>query len=134
MRRHSRVDKVSGCCEKVSICCRPFSIIFGIIFLLISLTIITSFVLTNINKISNSVSHFVLKYPSIFNPVDSILTFFSRVKKQKKNYFIYFYFYILFLSIYYFLNFSIFQSTTFCSVGWLCLCFFVFLQELSGLG
>eukprot|EP01091_Cochliopodium_minus_P010736 TRINITY_DN2916_c0_g1_i1.p1 TRINITY_DN2916_c0_g1~~TRINITY_DN2916_c0_g1_i1.p1 ORF type:complete len:445 (-),score=91.87 TRINITY_DN2916_c0_g1_i1:43-1377(-) len=78
VRRHTRVDKVNTCYDKFSMCLRPCSIIFGILFFLISLVIITSFVLTNINKISNSVSHYVLKYPSIFNPVDTILTFFSR--------------------------------------------------------
>jgi len=59
---------------------KPFLFIFGIIFLLFSLLIVVSILLTNIDKAVNS-QHFcgaqcgfVLAYPQIFNPLGVLLT------------------------------------------------------------
>jgi len=63
---------------------RPFFFIFGILFVGVSLLIVASILLTNIDKAANSGDFcgsqcgFVLAYPKIFNPLDTSLTALSK--------------------------------------------------------
>jgi len=63
---------------------RPFLFIFGILFCGVSLLIVISMLLTNIDKAANSGNFcgsqcgFVLAYPEIFNPLDTMLTALSK--------------------------------------------------------
>ena len=67
-------------------CFRPFLFLFGIVFYLFSLLIIISILLTNVDKAINSHNFcgaqcgFVLAYPKIFNPVDTLLTILAKVR------------------------------------------------------
>jgi len=78
-RQGSRLDSDSAC-GKVMACFKPFFFIFGIVFILVSLLIILSILLTSIDKGVNSTNFcgsscgFVLAYPEIFNPIDTLLT------------------------------------------------------------
>jgi len=63
---------------------KPFMFIFGILFLLFSILIWVSILLTNIDKAANSGKFcgsqcgFILAYPKIFNPLDYVLTELSK--------------------------------------------------------
>jgi len=63
---------------------KPFAFLFGILFYLVSLLIIVSILLTNIDKAVNAGDWcgaqcgFVIAYPKIFNPFDSLLTLLSK--------------------------------------------------------
>jgi len=63
---------------------KPFMFIFGILFLLFSILIWVSILLTNIDKAANSglfcgsQCGFILAYPKIFNPLDFVLTELSK--------------------------------------------------------
>jgi len=63
---------------------KPFTFLFGFLFILVSLTIIVAIVLTNADKAINSTDFcgaqcgFIIAYPKIFNPIDSVLTITSK--------------------------------------------------------
>ncbi|EPZ34986.1 hypothetical protein O9G_005594 [Rozella allomycis CSF55] len=62
---------------------RPFQIIFGLIFLIFSILFIISIALTTIDRAANSVCGslcgFVVNFPEIFNPFNSVFVALSRV-------------------------------------------------------
>jgi LMBR1 domain-containing protein 1 len=79
-RRGTRLQKTMTGWRKIWSACKPFMFIFGIIFLIVSLLIVTSITLTSIDKVAHSSNFcgskcgFILAYPQIFNPLDSLLT------------------------------------------------------------
>jgi len=86
-RQNSRLQSENTGWRKVWSAMKPFLFLFGIVFMLFSVLIVVSMFLTNIDKAINSgkVSGvcgaqcgFVLAYPKIFNPLDSLLTILSK--------------------------------------------------------
>lgn len=79
-KRNKRLEESNSIWNKILIVFRPFKFVFGIIFFLISLLIVVSMLLTSIDKAVNSTKFcgskcgFVLAYPKIFNPLDTMLT------------------------------------------------------------
>jgi len=69
-------SKVGGCWNKTTACCTPFTAFFGVVFLLISLLLVISFALTQIDKIKGSICGagcgYILELSSI-NPIDKLL-------------------------------------------------------------
>jgi len=83
-RQGQRLESSNTGWRKVWSAMKPFFFIFGIIFLLFSLFVVLSVILTDIDKAVHSTNFcgsscgFVLAYPTIFNPVDSLLTLLSK--------------------------------------------------------
>lgn len=81
-RRMARLESVK-CIAKCCSILRPFTFLFGIVFLLLTLLIVISISLTALDKILNSYCGakcgFILKYPQIFNPLDKLLVLLSAV-------------------------------------------------------
>jgi len=83
-RQHERLQGTQTCFRHVWTIMKPFMFIFGFFFFLVSLLIVISIVLTNADKAINATHFcgsqcgFVLAYPKIFNPVDSLLTILSK--------------------------------------------------------
>jgi len=79
-KQNARLEADNTGWRSVCSALKPFAFIFGIIFFLISLLIIASMLLTNIDKAVNSKNWcgsqcgFVLEYPKVFNPLDNFLT------------------------------------------------------------
>jgi len=83
-RQSSRLlDSYSGC-NRIWVALKPFMFLFGILFLLISLLIVISILLTNVDKAVNSHKFcgakcgFVIAYPKVFNPLNTALTTLSQ--------------------------------------------------------
>jgi len=75
-KRNQRLVSQQQGFAKVVNMCKPFSFVFGILFMLISLLIIISLLLTLVDKISNSCGApcgFFAKYPKVPNPIDLLL-------------------------------------------------------------
>jgi len=77
-RRNSLLtSKVGGCWNKTIACCTPFTAFFGVIFLLISLLLVISFTLTQIDKIKGSICGadcgYILGNIIDINPIDLLL-------------------------------------------------------------
>jgi len=63
--------------QRIVSACKPFSFVFGIVFILVTLLIIISILLTNVDKIQNSCGPacgFFAKYPKVPNPIDLLLS------------------------------------------------------------
>jgi LMBR1 domain-containing protein 1 len=83
----SRAERLAatakGCCFCIQRCLRPFGILFGIIFLLISLALVASVILGAVDRVLHSYCGagcgFILKLPMIWNPIDMFLVILSRV-------------------------------------------------------
>jgi len=75
-KRSDRLNATQQGFQRVVSACKPFSFVFGILFILVTILIIVSILLTNIDKIKNSCGApcgFVTKYPEISNPIDLML-------------------------------------------------------------
>jgi len=83
-RQNTRLQGEYTGWRKVWSVMKPFMFIFGILFLLFSIIIWVSILLTNIDKAANSGTFcgsqcgFILAYPKIFNPLDYMLTELSK--------------------------------------------------------
>jgi len=83
-RQNARLQGEYTGWRKVWSTLKPFMFIFGILFLLFSILIWISILLTNIDKAANSGQFcgsecgFILAYPKIFNPLDFVLTILSK--------------------------------------------------------
>jgi len=83
-RRGQRLEASSSGWRKLWMACKPFMFIFGIVFILVSLLIITSITLTNVDKVTHGGSlcgskcGFLLAYPQLANPLDIVLTATSK--------------------------------------------------------
>jgi len=83
-RQGERLQQTQSGWRHVVAILRPFFFIFGIVFFLLTLLIMVSVVLTNVDKAMNSDNlcgsscGFVLAYPQIMNPLDSLLTLLSK--------------------------------------------------------
>jgi len=83
-RQGTRLEATNTGWRKVWAAFKPFFFIFGIVFLLVSLFLIISIVLTDIDKAVHSTNFcgsscgFVLAYPTLFNPLDSLLTLLAK--------------------------------------------------------
>jgi LMBR1 domain-containing protein 1 len=82
--RTKRLEDAAGkCCAKVNRCMRPFSIIFGILFGLVSLFLAICIILGCIEQILSNYCGikcgFILKEPRIKNPIDQLLVILHRV-------------------------------------------------------
>jgi LMBR1 domain-containing protein 1 len=79
-RRMSRLERVK-CIAKCCTILRPFTFLFGLAFLLLTILIVVSISLTALDKILNSYCGancgFILKIPHIFNPLDKLLVLLS---------------------------------------------------------
>eukprot|EP01121_Diplochlamys_sp_Union-15-3_P002660 TRINITY_DN1238_c0_g1_i5.p1 TRINITY_DN1238_c0_g1~~TRINITY_DN1238_c0_g1_i5.p1 ORF type:complete len:501 (+),score=40.51 TRINITY_DN1238_c0_g1_i5:63-1565(+) len=81
--RSKRLEKATTGCMRIFVIFRPFAFIFGFLFLLVSLLIVISISLTNIDKVMQdycgSKCGFFLQYgPKLFNPFDQLLVVVSR--------------------------------------------------------
>jgi LMBR1 domain-containing protein 1 len=83
-RQHSRLENTHTGWRVAWAAVRPFMFIFGFVFILVSLLIVVSIALTNTDKAINS-HHwcgakcgFILAYPKILNPLDSLLTILQK--------------------------------------------------------
>jgi len=75
-KRSERLNSTQQGFQRVISACKPFSFVFGIVFILVTLLIVISVVLTNIDKIQNSCGPpcgFITKYPKVANPIDLLL-------------------------------------------------------------
>jgi len=83
-RQNTRLQGEYTGWRKVWSMMKPFMFIFGILFLLFSIIIWVSILLTNIDKAANSGTFcgsqcgFILAYPKVFNPLDYMLTELSK--------------------------------------------------------
>jgi len=83
-RQGERLEKSESGLAKLYVVVKPFVFLFGFIFIMISALIVTSIILTNIDKAVNSGNFcgaqcgFVLAYPKIFNPLDTLFTILAR--------------------------------------------------------
>lgn len=83
-KQHDRLQGTQTWYRHIWTLIRPFMFLFGFIFILVSLLIIVSIVLTNADKAINQIHFcgsqcgFITAYPKIFNPLDSLLTILSK--------------------------------------------------------
>jgi LMBR1 domain-containing protein 1 len=83
-RQNMRLKEQNTGWRKIWTAMKPFMFLFGIVFIIFSVLIVVSMLLTNIDKAVNSGNFcgaqcgFVLAYPQIFNPLDSFLTILSK--------------------------------------------------------
>lgn len=77
------LEQAQSKCDVFWKCLRPFLFIFGIVFLLFSLLLIASVVITSVDKLMNSacgILHpavncgYILNSPTLFNPYDKLLS------------------------------------------------------------
>jgi len=79
-RHNSRLEQSKTGWRKAWAAVRPFMFLFGFVFILVSLLIVVSMVLTDVDKAMHSSNFcgsqcgFLLAYPQIVNPIDTILT------------------------------------------------------------
>eukprot|EP01116_Phalansterium_solitarium_P001295 TRINITY_DN11090_c0_g1_i2.p1 TRINITY_DN11090_c0_g1~~TRINITY_DN11090_c0_g1_i2.p1 ORF type:complete len:534 (-),score=117.95 TRINITY_DN11090_c0_g1_i2:208-1767(-) len=79
-KQADRLEALETGWRKVLVVCRPFAFVFGIVFVLVSLLIFVSILLTNVDKAINSTNFcgaacgYVLAIPELVNPLDYILT------------------------------------------------------------
>jgi len=83
-KRAKRLEGMRSGCEKLWALCRPFSVVFGIIGLLVSILLVLSLGLTALDRTLNHIDcgincGFILKHPEIFNPLDKALIVLSTV-------------------------------------------------------
>jgi len=105
-------------CGKIALLLRPFKFVFGLIFLLISLLIITSVIITSIDKTMHSLGYrygYALPKPKIFNPLNAVLVYFQKVFPLD---------YILFLGIVLFLLLSSMSGIK--RIGLWCCCIHIY--------
>jgi len=81
--RAQRVEEETGGWRKILIIFRPFAFIFGIVFLLLSVLIIISIMLTNIDKVMQDYcgakcGYFLQYGRKLFNPLDSLMVLLSK--------------------------------------------------------
>uniref|UniRef100_A0A6B2L2H5 LMBR1-like conserved region-containing protein n=1 Tax=Arcella intermedia TaxID=1963864 RepID=A0A6B2L2H5_9EUKA len=77
-KRALRLEQIDSRFEKILGYCRPFSVVFGVIFLLLSLLLVISISLTALDRTLHHINcgfgcGFILQYPEIFNPLDKLL-------------------------------------------------------------
>lgn len=79
-RQEKRLEQSVSGWRKIIVFLRPFFFLFGIVFYLLTLLIVSSILLTSIDKAVNSGKFcgakcgFVIAYPQIFNPLDTMFT------------------------------------------------------------
>jgi len=83
-KQAKRLQGLQMGCEKLWACCRPFSVVFGVLGLLLSLLLVLSLALTAIDRTMNHVScgatcGFILTTLTIFNPLDKLLLLLSPI-------------------------------------------------------
>eukprot|EP00794_Sanderia_malayensis_P004619 gene4619-5226_t len=82
-RRVDRLKKGStGCCGKIALALAPFRFLFGILFLLLSLLIVISMLITSIDKMKHSLGYkygYALPKPTITNPLNFIMVYAQKV-------------------------------------------------------
>ena len=99
-KREKRLDDSQSGFGRLIGLIRPFLFIFGLIFMCVTLLIVFSLIMTNFDKALNSVDFcgsacgFMIAYPKIVNPINTILTYLAAVRNKKKNIYIYVYIYI----------------------------------------
>lgn len=72
----------SSCCGRILLMLKPFQVVFGIVFLLISLLIMISLTITSIDKAMNSLGArhgYALPQPKLPNPVNIIMVHAQKV-------------------------------------------------------
>jgi len=83
-RQNVRLQGENTGWRKIWACMKPFMFIFGLLFMIFSILIWVSILLTSIDKAANanlfcgSQCGFILAYPKIFNPLDYVLTALSK--------------------------------------------------------
>lgn len=78
----SNRDSKRGCCGKLAAILKPFRVFFGVLFLLISLLIVVSLLITSIDKMKHSLGYkygYALPKPTITNPLNFIMVYAQKV-------------------------------------------------------
>jgi len=81
--KRDKLEEAKNCCNKCWTAFRPFKFLIGILFLLVTLVIMVSFILTSIDKIINSSCGFSCGYTLTqptqwLNPIDTFLTYMAQ--------------------------------------------------------
>eukprot|EP01125_Pyxidicula_operculata_P011217 TRINITY_DN3668_c0_g1_i1.p1 TRINITY_DN3668_c0_g1~~TRINITY_DN3668_c0_g1_i1.p1 ORF type:complete len:501 (+),score=85.60 TRINITY_DN3668_c0_g1_i1:222-1505(+) len=124
-KRASRLEQMNTGCRKCLIVLRPFSVIFGALFMLLSVLIVISFALAAIDKTLNHIDcgvtcGFILKQAAFWNPLDQVFLALAGVFPVD---------YVIISLIILFIYYSTLRAITTIGIRFFCLKMFVFRKQ-----